>query len=365
MASREAMVLYMSFRWSFCEGLHQTELQFKSPLKLQREIGLVSEDYVFQLECTQHEGHDNLHYQGYVKLDKKQRPKTLGRSLNEVLYGIQFSAAANPEALKSYCMKTETRVAGPWSKHYKYNGEDLSVYRARPWQAEAERIIMATEGDSRHICCVYNPQGNIGKSMFCKYMEYNNNCLKMTFAKASDLLYLASQQQGRRAFLFDFTRTHSAEYSIDDVYEAMENLKNGHYISSKYEVQSVLTKQPHVWMFTNMLPSINKLTFDRWIFYQVNEDMELTPISTEEVLSLQKVEYRAFLKKKLKRDLESKSLKKELLKEIESELEQEQENKQKQKDRITDVIRSSLSLDSSDSSGGSVPSSPLAVIFSP
>lgn len=68
---------------------------------------------VFQLEVGKLTG--KRHYQGFLQLSKKIRPKSLAAALNHDFFGIEISAAKDTTACKRYVTKQETRIDGPWT----------------------------------------------------------------------------------------------------------------------------------------------------------------------------------------------------------------------------------------------------------
>ena len=63
-----------------------------------------------------------------------------------------------------------------------------------------------------------------------------------------------------RAVLFIFPR------SVEDYvsYDAIESVKDGIFFSGKYDSGMCLFPNPHVYIFANFLPDLDKLTSDRW-----------------------------------------------------------------------------------------------------
>ena len=83
--------------------------------------------FVYQYEKCPTTG--NIHLQGYINLKKKVKGgKKLGKLLSGLgLKGVTCKPASNAgkTALQLYCMKEETRVAGPFADHPLYLGRDI------------------------------------------------------------------------------------------------------------------------------------------------------------------------------------------------------------------------------------------------
>lgn len=95
----------------------KNEHLFRHPdklLEILKEFNLTA--WAFQIERGEKTG--RLHYQMFLKLKNKMRPKQFARTLNSQIYGIEvLPAFANDVMSKRYCTKEETRVidyGGPW-----------------------------------------------------------------------------------------------------------------------------------------------------------------------------------------------------------------------------------------------------------
>jgi len=216
--------------------------------------------WCFQLEDTK----DNLHFQGYANLNEKIRPKTLAKALNDTFKGIEVQACSNAgkRELQKYCMKADTRVAGPWADRKIYMGQDL-MPKLFKWQEKLKNYLLGEVND-REILWIVDEQGCSGKSKFCKYMSFHHKTLKLTYGDAKDLLNLVSKNPCRSAYLFDLTRTKPQAFSTQDLYSAIESVKDGHFINTKYETEEVMMSIPHVVVFSNQWPNRENMSDDRW-----------------------------------------------------------------------------------------------------
>ena len=55
----------------------------------------------------------------------------------------------------------------------------------------------------------------------------------------------------------------------------MECFKNGYVLDTKYEGQKKRFVPPHIFVFSNSLPDISKLSKDRWNIIDINEEFKL------------------------------------------------------------------------------------------
>lgn len=256
-------------RWHI--GTHQDwKKRFEDFLKRNEAV-----KSVYQLEMG--EETKALHIQGFVKLKNKIRAHTLAEANNDLIPGscVQPASAAGKTALETYSMKAETRVEGPWGYPTPpYMGKDLAcMANPYPWQKYLmERCL--EEPDDRHIIWIYDPKGCNGKSKFTKYMSWKHNAQFLTYARAENLLALACKKISK-CYLFDLSRTKPMDISGQDIYSAMEQIKNGMICQTKYQVETICFDPPHVVIFANQLPEMHRLTTDRWIIMTINGDKEL------------------------------------------------------------------------------------------
>lgn len=216
--------------------------------------------FIFQAEDTT----DNPHYQVFCKRKAKEYPKKWAKSLNEDFSGIEIRpcSTAGKDALADYCMKKDSRVAGPWADKPIYMGQDLPAV-LRSWQSDLREEIKGAP-DNRKIIWYTDLKGSTGKSTLSKYLYFHDKVLTMTFADAKDLLNLVYKMQGLPCYIFDLSRTKGAKTSMSDIYQALESIKNGYFINAKYETGVACYAIPHVVVFSNAAPDLSKLSFDRW-----------------------------------------------------------------------------------------------------
>lgn len=266
-------VYHISFRWSVpCDDQ-------KYDVIIAQVCSRLFDKYIYQLENSRSDEkyeRDNYHYQGFGHLRDKRRPqavKQLAISLNGLVNGIEMSAASTPgiEALKSYCLKAATRIRGPWHDGSVYIGEDLIV-RLFPWQEQIKNDITACKADDRAINVLVDDKGNIGKSAFCKYMCWHHKIPVLGWGKTGDILHLVSKMPNRSAYIFDLSRSKPQDWGKDDICAAMEGIKNGLFVNTKYECSQVVMKVPHIWIFTNHIPNISAMSRDRWRFWTIHHN---------------------------------------------------------------------------------------------
>jgi len=264
------------FRYEFvCHQVTDTKEVIKSWCES------VANKWAFQLEQGAEAG--KLHYQGFVGLKKKQRKVELIKTLPEAINETSFRPVGDENAIVKYVTKCDTRVEGPWTSENmkdkvpakrKWADEDVEedeenwmAVELRPWQEKVWELLQTR--DNRTIHWVYNPVGNEGKSFFTKWASIMHGVLGLTFGKASDLKYLVSKFK-KRAYIFDLARNATVEMA--EIYNALEDVKNGNFISTKYEVCQVTMKCPSIVVFSNHKPDLSALSNDRWKVWSIVDD---------------------------------------------------------------------------------------------
>lgn len=269
-AERCNAVYHHSLRWS-------VEHTDENRLKLMVFLRKNTQHFIFQAEDTV----DNPHYQGYIHTVKKVRSKQLAREWNSEFLGVEIRPCSNEgqSALKKYAMKEDTRVAGPWADRKIYLGADLWAAddpRRPAWQHSMDKLLAAEPGD-RLMFWVYDPEGNSGKTKYIKTLAYRHGALPLAYGHSGDILNLVYKNQGKRVYAWNLTRTKPAQLSEQDLYAAMESIKDGMFINTKYETGLCLMDPPHVLVFANHVPKMHQISADRWKLFTIS-DNELIPL---------------------------------------------------------------------------------------
>jgi len=269
---------------------HGTVEEFKGKFKqLEEELKPIigkKGQYLFQLEQGE-EG--NWHYQGYLRLSNKRRSHTLGAELGQKFPGIWIkpAVAGQGDALRRYCIKQDaTYRAGPWADKpinqsfgKSYEGKGLPEYKSLyPFQAKIVDDVKAACTDDRSINWVYDPIGGVGKSILAKYIVYHRLGYFVSVAKASDIANVVIKRGAAPAYMFDIPRTKSNQVSDDELYQILEQVKNGMVFTGKYEGGELLMDPPHIWVFSNFYPNYSKMSHGRFKVYSVTAaTRELVP----------------------------------------------------------------------------------------
>jgi len=119
--------------------------------------------------------------------------------------------------------------------------------------------IVNNEVDDRQVYWYYDYIGNQGKSYISKYLQLTKDVYYITGGKQNDILY---GYEGEGIVIIDLARTYAD--NLEHIYTIIENLKNGQYLSTKYETKQKLFSVPHIIVMANFQPDTTKLSQDRW-----------------------------------------------------------------------------------------------------
>jgi len=194
------------------------------------------------------------HLQGYFEAKVKCRPIEKFNCKN-----IHFeSAKGTRDENKDYCSKEGNVVLT-----FGFPEEIRVITVLRPWQQEIMDIIQE-QPDDRTIRWYYELLGGIGKSALVKLLCHKYDAI-LCNGKSSDMKYsIVKYKEEKHKFpkivIFDVPRS-SLEYVS---YQGIEEIKNGCFFSTKYESSMVVMNSPHVLIFANEYPHVEKLSADRW-----------------------------------------------------------------------------------------------------
>lgn len=184
-------------------------------------------------------------------------------------------ARGNNEQNFKYCYKQGdfiTNVTIKLSNQERIKNKKLAMYETGTWRPWQQQLIdlCKTEADSRTINWVYDPIGNSGKSYLCTYLNLIYNCVYCDGKKDNVLnqtrIKAIEEDLDIKIILMDIPR-HCQEYVN---YGLLEQLKNGHIYSGKYEGGEVYLDNVHVIVFSNQLPDLSKFSEDRWNVIHIN-----------------------------------------------------------------------------------------------
>lgn len=240
----------------------------------------VAKHYVFQLE----EGDSGYkHYQGRISLIKKRRKqeKHLLLKLFKDKPPNYLEPTSSPEHFKGdafYMMKEDTRLLGPWTDKDEVipltaQMKIFNKFTLRPYQAKLKE--MSTTFDMRKIDLLYDPNGNIGKSLFSEYLCYQGLAEEIpSFRLMDDIFQWVCSRPIKKCYIVDMPRGMKKD-KLGDFYSGIEVIKNGVAYDKRYNARLIRFDRPRIFVFTNMLPEFSLMSKDRWNVWIIDEKYEL------------------------------------------------------------------------------------------
>lgn len=223
-------------------------------------------DYVFQLEC----GKENQmkHFQGVCRFSNP-RDSWPFNEFNGL--HCKMDRCNRWRQYIKYCVKVDTRVAGPWSnirdlKFRKTIVDPLYGKELYDWQKEIMDIVKGPVHD-RKIYWFWDQTGNKGKSSLAKHLCMFYRCC-LCGGGAKDNFFAINkflENTDLDIVIFDIPRCSFNSIS----YKTIEGVKNGLIFSSKYESGQIMFNSPHVIVFANFPPNCGKLSIDRWVIKEI------------------------------------------------------------------------------------------------
>lgn len=240
----------------------------------------IAKHYVFQLEMG--DG-GYKHYQGRISLIKKRRAAEQHILLK--LFKDKppnfLKPTSNPEHYRGdafYCMKEDTRIEGPWTDKDEVVPltAQMNIFNKltlRPYQSDLKE--MATTFDMRKIDLIYDPNGNIGKSLFSEYLEYNGLAEEIPpFRLMDDIFQWVCSRPIKKCYIVDMPRGMKKD-KLGDFYSGIEIIKNGVAYDKRYNAKKIRFDRPRIFVFTNMLPEFSLMSKDRWNVWVIDENYEM------------------------------------------------------------------------------------------
>lgn len=137
------------------------------------------------------------------------------------------------------------------------DGEDL-----KPWQNDLKAVLLEVPPDDRSILFYVDQEGGKGKSWFQRYMvtNYPDKVQLFSCGKRDDIAHAVDESKS--IFLFNIPRKGMEYFQ----FASIEQLKDRMVFSPKYDsTMKLLKTNPHVVVFSNEYPDMDKLTADRYI----------------------------------------------------------------------------------------------------
>lgn len=136
------------------------------------------------------------------------------------------------------------------------------------WQLEILDIIN-TVPDFRTINWYWENIGNVGKTMFTRYLAIHHNACVIQKGAFSDIMNYIYNCKEVKIFIIDVPRCTGNKIS----YNAIETIKSGIIFNSKYETGMKIINPPHIFVFSNEEPILENLSEDRWNIQKIEIEL--------------------------------------------------------------------------------------------
>ena len=218
--------------------------------------------YAFQEEKGEDTGTPHLQGVFYSK-----QPVSF-ETLRKISPRAHWQVARDLQACVEYCQKQDTRNGKTYVKGFKVKKPLilLKLEDMYPWQLNILKIFEETP-DDRTINWIYEKEGGVGKTVLIKYILNNyENVVFLSGGCTKDVINQIVLRDENdldppEIVIFGLTR-EGGEKGIS--YNALEQIKDGLVNCGKYKGGTVCFNPPHLLVFANVEPEINKLSKSRW-----------------------------------------------------------------------------------------------------
>lgn len=143
------------------------------------------------------------------------------------------------------------------------------------WCRDVLDKIINGPKDHRSIHWIWEPIGNTCKSMFANYCMANKIAYVVNSVggcKNFSTIVESALEQGwnKKCMIFDLSRDDEQH----QIYQPLENLKNGLVTTTKYRGKSMLIGKPHIIVLANWPPDESRMSMDRWKIRKIKRDKE-------------------------------------------------------------------------------------------
>lgn len=236
-------------------------ITINNPIKDDHDVIRSFEKYVYQLEKGEN---GTVHIQGLIY---NKNPMSF-ESLKKKLVRAHIEKCRDMEASIKYCSKEDSRIEGPFVKGFTIP-KPLNILKESQlykWQNKVIDLINdhIRNNDDRTIYSILDIKGNIGKTALCRYIVGSGlfNSIYISSGKACDIKFALAQYKNLDDLVILFDLPRSVEEYVS--YQAIEEVKNGIYLSTKYESKMILHNSPFIIIFHNFELQYDKLSKDRW-----------------------------------------------------------------------------------------------------
>lgn len=251
--NRDNQYVYYSFTWNNYD-LEILEIVFNV---LKHECDW----YIIQEELGES---GTPHLQGTLKLKRKKRIEQLFKINPNISWRITIKISC----MAVYCSRKDKRHGKLWTHNFDIP-QTVHVEEPYGWQLEVMDIITKPP-HPRHIYWFWEPTGGIGKTELCRYLAVKHKAIILN-GKTSDILHVVSKYHEKsNIYIINIPRCTKEHIN----YQAMELVKDGIFMSGKYDGQMIVIDRPHLIVFANQEPERHRMSLDKWIIKEIKIELE-------------------------------------------------------------------------------------------
>lgn len=241
-----------------------------------------TDGFICQMEMG--EKKKNLHIQGRFELKDGRVYKSILLTYFHKIGihndGLYLDVEKDTDKSKYYVTKSKTRILGPFNnKHFiEYLGNDIAYIKnsSTKWQKAASLLLKIKQ--IRKINFIYSIDGNAGKTTWVKNCIINSayfgiNANYFSLSDVSRVLAgICSLKEDPDTIFLDIPKTLGRNQSYQDLFSAIEQIKNGLVESNYYgKHRERFFPPPNVFITANIPPSkfIDFIASDRWEIWEV------------------------------------------------------------------------------------------------
>lgn len=180
---------------------------------------------------------------------------------------LSSKKGTQPKTIKLKCFEECAKTGIVWNQNCLQPPKEIKTIsedRLYDWQENIVNVIHK-DPDERTIHWYWSESGNVGKTSFQKFLCVHYGAV-MLGGKAADCMngivdYKKNTGDVPSIVLVNIPRSQDAQYISYQAYEAVKDMC---FYSGKYEGGMIVGNCPHLFIFANQLPSVEKMSADRW-----------------------------------------------------------------------------------------------------
>jgi len=245
--------------WCFTLNNHS---EAEKDALIDQTVNAEATGYVIQEETGEN---GTPHLQGFIHF----RCQLSFSTLQQWNPRIHWERTASISASIAYCSDPAKRTGRIWTSGYTLSERNLRLV-LEPQFYEWQRSLLEELQGEPHMRSIFwysDFEGGCGKTALARHLVHNvQHTLFVSSGTQKDISYqVVKTTWDPKIVVFNLPR--SAEGAMS--YASLESVKDGLIFSAKYEGGCKLFPPPHVVVFANFMPDMNKLSVDRWVIRQL------------------------------------------------------------------------------------------------